>query len=57
MSAEKRDCIAKCDGAMWDNGKEMVETCGTLMHTGQSLSSFVTVTNKLGDETIVVLGG
>ena len=25
--------------------------------TGQSLSSFVTVTNKLGDETIVVLGG
>ena len=26
-------------------------------HTGQSLSSFVTVTNKLGDETIVVLGG
>jgi len=25
--------------------------------TGQSLSSFVTVTNKLGDETIVVFGG
>ena len=25
--------------------------------TGQSLTSFVTVTNKLGDETIVVLGG
>ena len=33
MSAEKRDCIAKCDGAMWDNGKEMVEPCGTSMHT------------------------
>ena len=33
MSAEKRKCIAKCDGAMWDNGKEMVEPCGTLMHT------------------------
>ena len=27
------------------------------IRTGQSLSSFVTVTNKLGDETIVVLGG
>ena len=33
MSAEKRDCIAKCDGQMWDNGKEMVEPCGTSMHT------------------------
>jgi len=43
MSAEKRDCIAKCDGAMWDNGKEMVETCGTLIHT-VSLSIILIVT-------------
>ena len=33
------------------------EALGAHKTTGQSLSSFVTVTNKLGDETIVVFGG
>ena len=33
MSPEQKSCLDKCDGAMWDNGNEMVEPCSTLMHT------------------------
>ena len=33
MSPEQKSCLDKCDGAMWDNGMEMIEPCSTLIHT------------------------